>query len=243
METKGNEIVIKTSNIEEMKGKFLAERLLRTWAEDFVDEDTGETVSIDRNEVILEKGTLLADKELSEVNFFLQSGDIKTVSVSNQERGCNLVNGNAAVWTAKIKLNGKNKTIYLYANSVQSATNICIDYVEQKYVGNFKFISIKEIDYSNLISLDMKEEDASEENDYYKTEVEVTYENDEPTNQVYIINASNAEKAKTSIIDFITINNEKRDEKTAFYVTIISAKTIPCDDIIDVEFSKEYLIE
>jgi hypothetical protein len=243
METKSNEIVIKTSKLEEMKGKYLAERLLRTWAEDFVDQDTSEVVSIERNEIILEKGTLLEGKELTEVNFFLQSGDVKSVSVSNQERGCSLVYGNSAVWMAKIKLNGKNKTIYLYANSVQSATNICIDYVEQKYVGNFKFIGIKEIDYSTLISLDMKEEDASEENDYYKTEVEVTYENDEPINEVYIINASNAEKAKTSIIDFITINNEKKNESTPFYVTIISAKTIPCDDIIDVDFSKSYLIE
>jgi len=37
-------------------GRKLAARVLRTWVEDFVDEDTGEVVSIDRNEVLLERG-------------------------------------------------------------------------------------------------------------------------------------------------------------------------------------------
>ncbi len=42
-----------------MLGKRLAARVLRTWVEDFVDEDTGEVVSIERNEVVLERDTVL----------------------------------------------------------------------------------------------------------------------------------------------------------------------------------------
>ena len=65
MKTKNNETVTRTSDIEQMKGMYLSERLLRTWKEDFADEDTGEVVSIERHEVILEKGTLLESKNLS----------------------------------------------------------------------------------------------------------------------------------------------------------------------------------
>jgi DNA-directed RNA polymerase subunit beta len=42
----------------------LAARVLRTWIEDFVDEDTGEVVSIERNEVILERDTVLAEEHI-----------------------------------------------------------------------------------------------------------------------------------------------------------------------------------
>src|SRR5881628_1785720 len=46
-------------------GKKLAARVLRTWVEDFVDEDTGEVVSIERNEVVLERDTILDDEAIS----------------------------------------------------------------------------------------------------------------------------------------------------------------------------------
>ncbi len=45
-------------------GRRLAARVLRTWTEDFVDEDTGEVVSIDRNEVLLERDSLLSADDL-----------------------------------------------------------------------------------------------------------------------------------------------------------------------------------
>ncbi len=46
-------------------GRKLAARVLKTWREDFVDEDTGEVVSIERNEVILERDTVLTDDNIS----------------------------------------------------------------------------------------------------------------------------------------------------------------------------------
>jgi DNA-directed RNA polymerase subunit beta len=42
----------------------LAARVLRTWMEDFVDEDTGEVVSIERNEVLLERDTIITEENL-----------------------------------------------------------------------------------------------------------------------------------------------------------------------------------
>ena len=40
-------------------GRRLAARVLKTWVEDFVDEDTGEVVSIERNEVVLDRETIV----------------------------------------------------------------------------------------------------------------------------------------------------------------------------------------
>ncbi|BDD02987.1 DNA-directed RNA polymerase subunit beta [Aureibacter tunicatorum] len=48
-------------------GRRLAARVLRTWTEDFVDEDTGEVVSIDRNEVILERDELITEENIEEI--------------------------------------------------------------------------------------------------------------------------------------------------------------------------------
>ncbi len=45
----------------------LAARVLRTWTEDFVDEDTGEVVSIDRNEVILERDSILQEEDIDTI--------------------------------------------------------------------------------------------------------------------------------------------------------------------------------
>jgi len=245
MKTKSNETILRTSDIEKIKGNYLAERLLRKWTEDFSDEDTGEVITVERNEVIMEKGTLMDSGKLSELNFFLQSGDIKDVAVSDQQRGCSMVKSTPSVWVANIKLNGKKKNIYLYADSLELAMEISIDYIEQKYFGNFRFLSVKELDYSNLISLeingdgDMTETDL-EDTDYYKMEVEITYEHEAPTEQMFIINGSNAEECKQLISEYIVTKNNKEGESKSFNIIIISAKTIPCNDIIDYKFSRAY---
>ena len=49
------EVAAKKTALKKAIGRKLAARVLRTWVEDFVDEDTGEVVSIHRNEVLLER--------------------------------------------------------------------------------------------------------------------------------------------------------------------------------------------
>jgi DNA-directed RNA polymerase subunit beta len=62
-------------------GKRLAARVLRTWVEDFVDEDSGEVVSIERNEVVLERDTVLDEGAINEIVDL----DIKTLFVQKEE--------------------------------------------------------------------------------------------------------------------------------------------------------------
>ncbi len=55
------------ANLKKVVGRRLAARVLRTWTEDFVDEDTGEVVSIDRNEVLLERDSLITNDDIETI--------------------------------------------------------------------------------------------------------------------------------------------------------------------------------
>ena len=65
------EIKATKKDLKKGVGRKLAARLLRTWTEDFVDEDTGEVVSIDRHEVLLERDSII---EESDIDLIVESG-------------------------------------------------------------------------------------------------------------------------------------------------------------------------
>lgn len=62
-----DEVESTRGNLEANIGRKLAARVLRSWVEDFVDEDTGEVVSIERNEVILERDVILDEDNIEEI--------------------------------------------------------------------------------------------------------------------------------------------------------------------------------
>ena len=65
------ELKVNKSNLKKAVGRKLAARVLKTWVEDFVDEDTGEVVSIERNDVILDREIVLEEEHIEEI---LESG-------------------------------------------------------------------------------------------------------------------------------------------------------------------------
>ena len=65
------EIKVNKTNLKKHLGRKLAARVLKTWVEDFVDEDTGEVVSIERNEVIIDRESIL---DAENVESILESG-------------------------------------------------------------------------------------------------------------------------------------------------------------------------
>ena len=75
------EIKVNKTNLKKVLGRKLAARVLRTWVEDFVDEDTGEVVSIDRSEVILEREKVL---EKEHIDMIIESG-AETIEVHRDE--------------------------------------------------------------------------------------------------------------------------------------------------------------
>lgn len=61
------EIKVNKTNLKKAVGRKLAARVLRTWVEDFVDEDTGEVVSIERNDVVIDRETILEEEHIQEI--------------------------------------------------------------------------------------------------------------------------------------------------------------------------------
>jgi len=62
-----DEIKVSKTGLKKVVGRKLAARVLKTWVEDFVDEDTGEVVSIERNEVIIDRETVIENDHIDEI--------------------------------------------------------------------------------------------------------------------------------------------------------------------------------
>ncbi|MBJ2187203.1 MAG: DNA-directed RNA polymerase subunit beta [Muribaculaceae bacterium] len=82
------EVKVNKANLKKAIGRKLAARVLKTWIEDFVDEDTGEVVSIERNDVIIDRETVLEEKHIDEIlesgvaNILLHKEDVNTSDYS-----------------------------------------------------------------------------------------------------------------------------------------------------------------
>ncbi|MEO6070812.1 MAG: DNA-directed RNA polymerase subunit beta [Chitinophagaceae bacterium] len=70
-------------SLQKFVGRRLAARVLRSWVEDFVDEDTGEVVSIERNEVILERDSILDEEAIDTISEM----EIKSVFIQKEDLG------------------------------------------------------------------------------------------------------------------------------------------------------------
>ncbi len=70
-----DEVKVTKANLKKAVGRKLAARVLQTWVEDFVDEDTGEVVSIERNSVVVDRETILTEEHIDPI---IESG-VKTI--------------------------------------------------------------------------------------------------------------------------------------------------------------------
>ena len=77
------EIKVSNAGLKKVLGRKLAARVLNTWHEDFVDEDTGEVVSIERNEIILDRDTVLEKDHIAEI----MEADVKTILLHKESTG------------------------------------------------------------------------------------------------------------------------------------------------------------
>ncbi len=77
-----DEIKVSKSGLKKIVGRKLAARVLKTWVEDFVDEDTGEVVSIERNEVVIDRETFIDNDHIDEI---IDSG-AKTILLHKEDQ-------------------------------------------------------------------------------------------------------------------------------------------------------------
>ncbi|MDR1758820.1 MAG: DNA-directed RNA polymerase subunit beta [Bacteroidales bacterium] len=75
------EVKATKANLKKYVGQKLAARVVKSWNEDFVDEETGEVVNIERTEVLIERETILEEKHIN----LIAEANIKTVLFHNQE--------------------------------------------------------------------------------------------------------------------------------------------------------------
>ncbi len=80
-----DEIKVTAPALKKVVGRTLAARVLKSWTEDFVDEDTGEVVSIERNEIIVDRETVLTEAHIDQI---LASGE-KTLLLHKEHASAN----------------------------------------------------------------------------------------------------------------------------------------------------------
>ncbi|OFX32791.1 MAG: DNA-directed RNA polymerase subunit beta [Bacteroidetes bacterium GWA2_32_17] len=76
------EVKVSKLALKKLIGRKLAARVLKTWVEDFVDEDTGEVVSIERNEIIIDRETII---EKDHIDLIIDSGS-KTILLHKEDQ-------------------------------------------------------------------------------------------------------------------------------------------------------------
>lgn len=80
-----NEVKVTKANLKKCVGSKLAARVLKTWNEDFVDEDTGEVVYIERNEIVLDRETVIEEEHIDTI---LESG-VSTILLHKEDANIN----------------------------------------------------------------------------------------------------------------------------------------------------------
>jgi len=135
-----------------------SKRVLKTWEESFIDEDTGETVTIERNEILFDRGTLIDQDILAKIRFSMEADGIREVEVSNQNRLA-FENENNVLYPhiAQAEIGGKKSKFLLYATGLENACLILKDYIELNYLFGFTLTMVKEFDSCVILTDTLKE--------------------------------------------------------------------------------------
>lgn len=115
--------------VEESIGHYLAKRAVRTWAEDFIDEDTKETVTIDRCEVLLERGKLIT----YELANGLKEDGVNEVEISDCPFRAKEQTDFSSLAHVKVTVRSSNNekaVLIVRSDSLRGAQDCAIDYAE-----------------------------------------------------------------------------------------------------------------
>ncbi len=249
-----NEIIVTVHNTDELAALdkntycFTASRVLKTWKEDFLDEDNGEVVTMDRTEVVFEKGMKLYPNDFSELLFRFQTGDITEAQLSNvQRQGIIKSAGRFRLWI--VKADGARKMkLLLRADNAMSAYEVAKDYIELNYRGHFSIEGIKT--FTDCIVIEPKEEEnqnISVDRYWYMVSTEVLQqdEGEEPvilyTSQ-FLVFAENVESANVIIDRYIAEEKTRRGDNDTSNIVLrtSSASTISCNVVVPADFCLPY---
>ena len=121
--------VVETNKPEEIFHKYLAESAVKTWTEDFVDEDTGKIMSIERREVIFDCGTYIDESVFPKIMFSIQSEELKTVKVCDKKPLAKRNNMQVRRYIVKLSDGLRKSNIYTTrARTPEDAAQMVCDY-------------------------------------------------------------------------------------------------------------------
>lgn len=238
IETRKTEKRYVTSDPKKMLNMYLAKRVLKTWEESFIDEDTGEAVNIERNEVLFERGTLIDQDLLAKIRFSMEADGIKEVEVSSQKRLA-FENENTYLYpyVAQAEIGEKKHKFLLYAIGLENVCLILKDYIELNYQSNFTLTMAKEFDSCIILTDNLKErkvDDASleelkdkyllgdsiaedgeedeeskpDEKKFYQIETKITFDEEERI-QTFVVNTFNVDRAMMLITHYLKNKEEE----------------------------------
>lgn len=158
IETRKTEQRYVTSDPAKMLNMYLAKGVYKTWNEDFIDEATQETITIERNELLFTRGTLIEQDTLARICFSMEADGIKEVEVSNQKRMA-FENENKCLfpYIAQAQISDKKYKFLLYATGLENVIAILKDYIELNYQSGFTLTMAKEFDSCIILTDNLKE--------------------------------------------------------------------------------------
>ena len=158
IETRKTELRYVTSDPAKMLNMYLAKGVYKTWNENFIDEATKETITIERNELLFTRGTLIDQDTLAQIRFSMEADGIKEVEVSNQKRMA-FENENKCLYPyiAQAQIDDKKYKFLLYATGLENVIAILKYYIELNYQSGFTLTMAKEFDSCIILTDNLKE--------------------------------------------------------------------------------------
>ena len=268
--TRKDALVFETDQPAAMIGYYLAEPLARTWTEDFMDSDSGEVLTIDREEIILRRGDLITPEQAQSISFYQQSGDItEPVKLTDQRRQAQEYNtASLKPYKVTASINSKRHKFILEAQTVELAIEVARDWIELNYKGDFTIIGATALSNVILLNSSMERfktdgeteevcgtgESDGETTRYYMADAEVVINylgEDGPheLNFTFIVKTLDVDTAKAAATAWISAkirrnHNETNDGKeiSSIKTTLTAAKPFSCAALINRTFCEAYRI-
>lgn len=270
IETRKDEIRYRTDDTRRMVGKFFASNVFKTWYEEVLDSDTGEVISIERNDLLFEVGKYIDEETAQSISFHIQCGDITDVEVSNQRRIARPDKHYSLLpFKATAVIGNKRKSFILQAQSATLAIEVVTDFIELNFTSRFVVDSVKampgciilndrfrraveEVEGGNEAGEETPDgEEARDDTKYYRIEADIVAkrEDDEdeprPSSYDFIVKTRDIDTAKAVITAWLNTQLKKEAEKegreiTAFEVSLTSASPFNLNAIIPYAFCAAY---
>lgn len=257
MKTKFDEVLAQVSEPDEMYGKYLAADVIREWEDNVIDDETGLAIDIPCQELIMAAGTKLDADTIPQLMFYISTGDIKSVKVSNVQRtGRYMLMNRASLWmlTISSKAYGRSQStkLVLSAQCLEHAIMIARDYLEQYISGTFTINMAKAhsdcvlVPYETLTDVNVDDAGnvsevcpAPQASCYYSLLADVTIDG-ETLCYEWLVVAASVDDARSRICGYLEQKQREAGAEHETEVTVLSGTKSNIGFVVPKEFTDSY---